>query len=325
MTRFWLSLSFGVAAFSLVLAAAPAKALNLVSYVSEFTGNNGNSCDSPTAPCLGIAGALLKTEPGGEIKCLDNHGDFAITIDKPITIDCAASNRIYGFSGQVAVTVNLSEATHPNGVVRLRNLSINGFLGNGAISSGTDGIRVIGGGGEVQIENCTILGFAQQGIDFTPTSSVDLVVRNTVISNNVGGGILLKPTGAADAKMALDDVSVDGNPTGITIDGRSTTGSIKTTVRDSSTTGNTSFGLFAVDSGGGATDVTVEESTSANNGSFGIGANGANATVRVRNSAVTGNANGLVAAASSSLISHGGNLVAGNTTNGAFTTTIPPQ
>ena len=35
MTRFRISLSIGAAALGLILAAAPAKALNLVSYVSS--------------------------------------------------------------------------------------------------------------------------------------------------------------------------------------------------------------------------------------------------------------------------------------------------
>jgi hypothetical protein len=68
-----------------------------------------------------------------------------------------------------------------------------------------------------------------------------------------------------------------------------------------------------------------EGSNSSNNGSFGIGASGSNATVRVKNSTVISNANGLVAAASSKIISQGGNTVAGNTTNGAFTQTLPLQ
>ena len=42
MTRFRISLSIGVAALGLLLAAAPAQALNLVSYASWATGSNGN-------------------------------------------------------------------------------------------------------------------------------------------------------------------------------------------------------------------------------------------------------------------------------------------
>ena len=78
MTRFRISLSIGAAALGLILAAAPAKALNLVTYVSRWTGNNANDCGSPTTACGSIGGALPKTEPGGEIKCLENHNEAAV-------------------------------------------------------------------------------------------------------------------------------------------------------------------------------------------------------------------------------------------------------
>jgi hypothetical protein len=48
-------------------------------------------------------------------------------------------------------------------------------------------------------------------------------------------------------------------------------------------------------------------------------------TERVRNSTVTGNATGLIATNTAKLISHGGNIVAGNTVNGAFTQTVGQQ
>ena len=114
-------------------------------------------------------------------------------------------------NGVTAITINLSEATYPNGVVTLRNMNINGFLGNGLVAPGSDGIRVIGGGAAVHIENVTIQGFAQQGIDFAPSSTVDLFVRDTIISNNQGGGIAVAPSGAAGARVSLSNVRLDQN------------------------------------------------------------------------------------------------------------------
>ena len=328
MTRFRISLSVGGAALGLMLFLGTASAqigLNRVSFVA-LGGSDAAGCQAPEAACQTINGALAQTEPGGEIKCLDNwHDGSTVTIDKPITIDCdAPSTLLKGFGGQAAVTVNLNETNFPNGVVTLRNLTINGLSGN-VFPPGSDGIRVIGGGAAVHVENCTIQGGSEQGIDFAPTSTVDLFVRDTVIGNNAGGGILLKPTGGASARATFDNVAVEGNATGVLIDGRFTTGNNSATIRNSALTGNFGHGLSVADSGGGATNVVVDGSTSADNASFGIGANGANATVRVKNSTVTGNANGLIAAASSNIISQGGNTVAGNTTNGAFTSSLPLQ
>ena len=323
MTRFRISLSIGAIAFSLILAAAPAEALNAVSYVSAFTGSSANSCDDPTAPCASIFDALTKTEPGGEIKCLDNHQELFFSINKPITIDCdATAAGLFGFHGTSAIGVNVSETTYPNAVVTLRNLKISGFPGS--VGSGANGIRIIGGGGAVHIENCTIQGFAGPGIGFEPTSSVDLFVRDTTISNNAGGGILIKPSGASSAKLALDNLNVEGNANGIFIDARSTSGSIKATVRDSTVAANGAFGIYAADGGGGTTNVTVEGSTSANNTTFGIGSN-VNSFVRVGDSTVTGNGTGLQIAGSGKIISLGGNKVRANTANGAFTATEAPQ
>ena len=57
----------------------------------------------------------------------------------------------------------------------------------------------------------TIQGFAQQGIDFAPSSTVDLFVRDTIISNNQGGGIVVAPSGAAGARVSLSNVRLDQN------------------------------------------------------------------------------------------------------------------
>ena len=49
---------------------------------------------------------------------------------------------------------------------------------------------------------------------------------------------------------------------------------------------------------------------------------GANTTVRMRDSTVTGNARGIIFTAGGKLISNGGNVVTGNTIDGAFSSTV---
>jgi hypothetical protein len=325
MTRFWLSWNIFATAVGLALATTPAAALNLVSFVSAISGNDANLCALQTAPCARIDAALAKTEPGGEIRCLD-YSVIAppLFIEKPVTIDCAPSAWIFGNADGNGITINLSEATYPNGEVTLRNLTINGLSGIASVSS-ADGIRVTGGGAAVRVENCTIQGFAQQGIDFAPSSSVDLFVRNTVISNNAGGGIQIRPTGAASAKVALDNVNVEGNGNGIRIDDTATSVTSFVMIRDSTIAGSSAFGIYSVDSATGLTRVTLEGSSVSSNGAQGVVASGAGVTVRMRDSTVTGNATGLQAASSSRIVSQGGNVVAGNTSNGAFTSTEAQQ
>jgi hypothetical protein len=295
MTRFRLSLSIGAAAFGLMLATAPAKALNLVSYVSLFTGSNANTCSSPSTPCASIAGALAKTEPGGEIKCLDNHLD-GFTIDKPITIDCEAPGTlIYSFSGTPAIIVNLNEATYPNGAVTLRNLSINGLLGNGAAPPGSDGIRVIGGGAAVHVENVTIQGFAQQGIDFAPSSTVDLFVRDTIISNNQGGGIVVAPSGSAGARASLSNVRLDKNG---------------------------ASGLSVTKASGISAAITIED-TNVERNAVGLLASGASALIILSGSTIAHNSTGLQTLTGGRIISTGNNTIILNAVNGALTSITP--
>src|SRR5271166_3603993 len=91
-------------------------------------GDDANPC-SRTAPCKTFAGAISKTSAGGEIDALDPGGFGALTITKSITLD--------GGGGQVASilvsgTNGLTIAAASNDVVTLRNLRIQGLLGNGS-------------------------------------------------------------------------------------------------------------------------------------------------------------------------------------------------
>src|SRR5215207_7972994 len=111
MTISRFSLTIIAAVCGLMLAAAPAAALNSVTFVSLQTGNDGNNCLTPGTACATMDAALTKTEAGGEIRCLAGHLDPGFTITKPITIDCdAPSVVIFGFAGMPAITVNVSEA-----------------------------------------------------------------------------------------------------------------------------------------------------------------------------------------------------------------------
>jgi hypothetical protein len=300
MTRFRLSLSIGVAALSVILAAVPAEAQNRFSFVSAFTGDNANDCSSPASACQTMTTALTNTIPGGEIRCLDSHLNVGFTITIPVTIDCDAPSSVIrgggggpGFPPPVAITVNLDEVSFPNGVVTLRNINLQGLLGSAA--PGTKGISVIGGGAAVHVENCSILGFSQQGIDFRPTSSVDLFVRDTIISNNQGGGVWIIPAVAATVRASLSNVRLDQN------------GSIALAVNKAS---------------GGTAAVTVED-TQIERNSIGLRANGVNAFMLLIGSTVTYNTVGLQILSGGRIISSGNNTINLNSANGAPTSTVP--
>ena len=199
---------------------------------------------------------------------------------------------------------------------------LRGFVAN----AGSNAIT-IKGAGTARLENCTFISsFSLHAINYVPTGPSELYVSNTSLSirpgTTGGANLLIRPSGSASVKVVLDGVRVLDSFSGILIDGNSTTGSSTVTVLDSTVAGGSSNGLNAINSGGGATTVMIDGSTFSSNAGNGVIANGAGVTVRMRDSTVTANARGLLAAASGKLISGGGNTVAGNTVDGAFSSTI---
>jgi hypothetical protein len=138
-------------------------------------------------------------------------------------------------------------------------------------------------------------------------------------------GIRIRPTGSAGVSAVLDNVRIEDLGSGILIDGTTTTGTNSVTLGNSVVSGSAGIGIQGVDSGGGASNVVIEGSTISSNASVGVRAVGANTAIRLRNSTVSGNGTGIAAQNGGKLISHGGNLVAGNGANGAFTQVVAPQ
>src|SRR5712691_7704112 len=170
-------------------------------------GDDANPC-SRTAPCKTWAGAISKTAPGGEIDALDPGGFGAVTITKAITLD--------GGGGQVAsVLVSgtngiVVQANAASDVVILRNLRING------ISSGLNGIRFLSGK-DLNIENCYIFGFTQQGIDITLNQATQASVHiiNTVVKNVGGVGIKATNAQTPAVQVGINETTVAVSNIGI--------------------------------------------------------------------------------------------------------------
>jgi len=147
-------------------------------------GDDANPC-SRTAPCKTFAGAISKTAAGGEIDALDPAGFGALTITKAITID--------GGGGQVASvlvsgTNGIVVQAGPNDVVTLRNLRFNGIVGSG--NGGLNGIRFLSGK-DLNVENCYIFGFSQNGLDIALNQATQATVHvfHSVFKQNNGVGI----------------------------------------------------------------------------------------------------------------------------------------
>ena len=129
-----------------------------------------------------FAGAISKTAAGGEIDVLDTGSFGGVTITKSISI----VNR--GAIGGVSVS-SITVDTAATDAVVLQGLALQGVAG-----TGTFGI-VFNTAGALYVEDCTVNGYADQGIAFTPTGAGKLFIEKTIVRNNAGYGILIKPSG----------------------------------------------------------------------------------------------------------------------------------
>jgi hypothetical protein len=241
-------------------------------------GDDAGPC-SRTAPGKTWAGAISKTAAGGEIDALDPGGFGAVTITKSITLDGGGNTAGVLVSGTNGVVVD--DGGTGSIVVVLRGLDING-LGTGGgnpANFGINGIKIISAKA-VYVENCTIQGFAQNGIDFEPATNCQLFVTSTIVRNNdLNGsspaGIFVHPTGGVTAMATVDQSRMENNMNGLEADDNS-----QVTVSNSQAAGNSNFGFLAM-STTSPVQLTLNNDTEANNGLGAFQAVGAGATITV--------------------------------------------
>jgi hypothetical protein len=186
-------------ALGLMALSAPASAQNTRTWVSHG-GDDANPC-SVTSPCKTFAGALSKTNAGGEINVMDASAPGAFSISKSITIraDHVEAGVLVGVgTNAIAIT-----GTGANDKVVLEGLDIEG------LGKGTNGITITGSG-TVDIVRCTIRNFTQNGINVAGTAGARAVVYNSVIVNNNGGLSIEGASGAANSALVQDSV-LDNN------------------------------------------------------------------------------------------------------------------
>jgi hypothetical protein len=266
-----LRISVTVLAICLVSGAAQAQATR--TWVSGV-GDDANPC-SRTAPCKTFAGAISKTQTGGEIDALDPAGYGALTITKAITID--------GGGGQVASvlvsgTNGIVVQAGPTDAVILRNLRINGIEGTG--TGGLNGIRYLSGAA-LHVENCYIFGFTGDGINVATSTAGALFVADTFLTNNANG-IQIAPT-AANVKSML----------------------VRVRAQD-----NSGFGFYLHPGGASTGAGTVIDDSSAFVNGTGIGVTGA--TLYLGNSVIIRNGVG-ISITGGTVLSYKTNMIDGNT------------
>lgn len=305
---------------SLIFGPAAAHAQNIRSWVAS-AGNDSSNCTF-AAPCASFSGAYAKTNPGGEITCVDSANFGGATITHSITINCdgARANAAVSTNNLGVFFITTAASDH----VILRGLDIDcSDVATNAVTFTGAGTLVLD---RLKINNATASG---GGVLFVPPGPSKLIVTDSIIVRNgsatAGAGVLVRPQAGGSAQVTLERLNVSTNTFGVAADGTDSTAGIKMTVADSVLASNFNDGLVAATSSGGAPIGVLVSNTKLTNNGYGIRSIGPNVTVRVDGSKIVGNTTGLSALSGGALLTFGNNVMQANGSNGAFSGPIALQ
>lgn len=268
-------------------------------------GDDANPC-SRTAPCKTWAGAISKTAACGEIDALDPGGFGAVTITKSITLDGTGTFASILASLTTGIIINAAATD----VVTIRGISINGFC------NGIRGMNILQAK-TVNVEDCVIFRFANEGILVNESSDMRLNVRNTVIRDNVGDGIsTTTSSGTLKIRTSLEHVSLIGNGNGF--HGKSGTFA---EARNCVFSNNTTNGVFGDALGTNPSAIFVWESQISNNGANGVRAgnagNAGTSGIQLAQNQINMNVgNGVLSSTGGAVSTFGNNSILGNGADG---------
>ena len=152
--------------------------------------------------------------------------------------------------------------------------------------------------------------FTQHGVEVAASASVNLTLDSVVIRNINGSGVTLATTGG-QVIASLNNVRIDGTPVGTRA-----AGLVRANLR------NVTIGHNAI----GLQTSNIDNIINVDNMKVSFSPTGvlasAGSTIRVSNSLITQNLTGL-SPNGGSIVSMADNSLTGNTTDGAFTNTVP--
>ncbi len=274
---------------------------------AQGTGDDANPC-SRTAPCLTFAGALSKTNGGGEIDVIEPGSYGAVTINKAITIDGGTGAGWAGIvvtGGGTGITVN----TNGNGNVILRNLTLNGARQAGV--GGDVGVSLIKAA-QLHLENVTIENFETAAISIAGTDTIKVWMQHVTLLRSVTG-VEASTANGFSAAIYMDDVSMQGSTDGLNLVANSAAA-----IRNSFFGGNVGTTNGAVKASSGCT-AFIENSMFSGNGLAVNAASGG--TVTISNNSFYGNTTALSGAGTIATATNS-NKFFGNTSDGATNANI---
>jgi hypothetical protein len=194
--------------------------------------------------------------------------------------------------------------------------------GNGLGSNGID----LFSAKTVSIRDCLISRFTNDGVISNPGASINVKMSNSVISENGGDGIAIAPSGSPAVAVMLSGMHVENNGArDLFFSGASSLGgSLRATLAGSTVSGGGSPILVSSSGGNAAVSVSIFGSQ-ITNGLIAVTATGANATVFLSQTTLSGNGAPCSISSNAVISSYGDNYLADNLlpdacTAGAVTT-----
>jgi Right handed beta helix region len=207
------------------LANVPALAQQRV-FVS-VRGLDTNPC-TESQPCRTFQQAYKTAPANGEIDVLD-PAEYG-----PLTITHGISIQAHGFGG-ITQTVSCDTcAAITIGVTTSDPVSLNGLLIDGG-GSGKYGINITSGPA-VQIINSVVRQFQYGIYDQTTSQRSNLLIEDTIASDNRADGILIAPRGGS-VHATLNRITANSNFVGVHISNKNTT------ITNSAMSNNSEYGL----------------------------------------------------------------------------------
>ncbi len=180
----------------------------------------------------------------------------------------------------------------------------------GTGTGGLTGVQFVNGAA-LHIENCTIFGFTQMGLNILTTSAspTSVFVTDTVISNSTGG-IGVRNAGTGPVFVSMQRTTLSQNSTfGLRLDGSAGSGTIVGTVSESLIAGN-GTGLSAASGATSTVGIRVTKSSIVNNlttGALADGSAGQPVAILFSDNLITGNSPGLSSVGGGLLFSYQNN------------------
>jgi hypothetical protein len=297
MIRIIAKLFPAIVVFIACLPVRPSSA-QTIAFVSASGG--GNAC-TQTAPCATINSAIELLTGGGRIVCVTPVlVAVGLIFQESYVFDCPSSPWIFGFS-----------VPGSNVELKFQHMSFTGLN------------AVVTGSGTLIFDDCVLEDIGRIALDIEPTGPLNLVIKNTRISNNSAAGVLLKPAAGGSVTATFDGVTITKNAGGLRTD--TTNGAVRVDITNSTISNNANNGLIAIGGAGGQNMVSVGNGVIASNTQAGIEASGATAAVLVNNTLLDSNAGGAISAVSGGrILTYQNNRIVGAGGTG-FTGTAAPN